>query len=114
VVRSGRYTRQLKLGDWWETDERKTEFLNHLIVLILNRTSDGITRYDTGFDTTVILPPQNLECAHVSPIFIPGVSNEPVLYTALYTPPHDLDGMPAQLRCARESIRKVEIDDSEH
>lgn len=46
---------------------------------------------------TLVIPPADLEEASISPIVIPAIRDQPVRDAVLFSPAHQLDGMPAQL-----------------
>lgn len=81
----------------------------HLI--ITRKTSVNI-----ALNTAVILTTEYLEVSIVSPIGIPGVCTEPIWYTILLSPTHNLDGMTTQqsstdmLVDTRFVARKVSIN----
>ena len=49
----------------------------------------GYSCDDVGLDAAVILAAQDLECAVVAPVVVPGVGHQPVGRAALHAPAKD-------------------------
>merc|ERR1719239_1304448 len=57
-----------------------------------------ISGHDLGLNTTLVTSTGDLEETCITPVLVPGVGNQPVLDTTLYTVTHDLDGVTSQWR----------------
>merc|ERR1719153_1971995 len=61
------------------------------------------TSNNSTFNSTMITSPEDLEGSSITPVIVPGVSNQPVRSSSLHTPAQESDSMPTK-RLARHML----------